>query len=420
MEIRPLKNYDRIITAPADKSITHRAVMFSALGYGSARVHNALLADDCMSTIACMRRLGANIEAGEVIKINGGIKSGNVAGLFVGNSGTTMRLLTGALCGRDINVEIDGDLSIRRRPMKRIIDPLTEMGAHIESASRGTAPLRIEGAKLRGITYRMPVASAQVKSAVLLAGLTAEGETTVIENVISRDHTERMLRGMGANIRVDGSAVTVGTSILKCTDVYVPGDISGAAFALCLAAGMKGGHVTVQNVGVNPTRTGILDVLKSAGAAFEVKNLREDIEPYADIELEYTALKPFELDGAIMPRLIDEVPVLAALAAFIEGRSVIRGAEELKVKESNRIDVVVDALKRMGADVTATADGMIINGRGRLQGGAEIDCVGDHRIAMAMAVAGALSEDGVKLIGHECASVSYPDFYKEVLGIGND
>lgn len=410
MEIKPINSFNKILKVAGDKSITHRAIMFNALSEGKAVISKGLLGEDCLSTIDCMRKLGADIElSGDKITVEGKPLAG--ASLNVGNSGTTMRLLSGALCGQNINVVLDGDNSIRSRPMKRVIEPLGLMGAKFDS-SNGYAPLSIYGSPLNGIEYNMPIASAQVKSAILLAGLCAEGKTTVIEKVKSRDHTELMLKAMGADIAIDGLNVTIKKSKLVGKNVIVPADISSAAYPLILACCLKGSILNAINVGINPTRTGIIDVLKACGAKIYFDNVKDNIEKAADISLKYTALKPFVIEGDIVPRLIDEIPILAVLGCFIEGTSIIRGAEELKVKESNRIDTTVSALKAMGADITATNDGMIINGKGYLEGGAVIETKRDHRIAMALAVAGACSKKGVKLINHECAYISYPNFYE--------
>ena len=358
-----------------------------------------------------MRSLGAKIEVeGDTVIIEGcpDFKSSH---LFVGNSGTTFRLLCGLLAGKDGNFTLDGDDSIRSRPMDRVIKPLERMGAKITSKS-GYAPVSIEGNDLMGIHYDMPIASAQVKSAILLAGLNADGETVVNEQVVSRNHTEIMLKSMGADIETLGSTTKIRRSNLNSVSLTVPGDISSATYALVLGA--VSGRATVKGVGVNPTRDGIISVLKDVGAYIEYDNYNNDGEPIADVTVKKTVLKPFVIGKEIMPRLIDEIPALAVLACFIEGESVITGAQELKVKESNRIDTTVRALRALGADVTATDDGMVICGKGYLDGGAIVDSYGDHRIAMSMAVAGALSKKGATVLSAECCAVSYPDFFRLV------
>ncbi len=329
------------------------------------------------------------------------------------NSGTTLRLLTGLLTGYPGKFVLDGDASIRKRPMKRVVEPLREMGAKITFSEGVRAPLSVTGARLKGISYNMPVASAQVKSAILLAGLNADGITTVHETIRSRNHTELMLKAMGAKIWIENHATAIMRGTLTAIDVDVPGDISSAAYPMVLAACLKGAHVTLKNVGVNPTRTGIITVMKECGAAVEESQVRYAVEKIATLDVSYTGnMKPFNIGRELIPYLIDEIPVLAVLACFIDGESVITGAEELKVKESNRIDTTVGMLKAMGADITATDDGMIIRGGKGLKGGATIDPRGDHRIAMAAAVAAAMSERGADILDPGCVAVSYPDFFR--------
>lgn len=413
MEIKPVKNFVKTVVPAPDKSITHRAIMFNSIAAGKAKITNALLGNDCVSTIDCMRKLGAHIETdGNTVTVEGRENPGS-AKLDVGNSGTTFRLLCGLLSGREGDFTLDGDSSIRSRPMKRVIDPLSLMGADIVGTEGGRAPVAIHGRKLRGISYKMPVASAQVKSAILLAGLSAEGITCVHEKIRSRNHTELMLKAMGAKIWIENYTVSVMKSKLNAVNVEVPGDISSAAYAMVLAAVKQDAAVTLKNVGINPTRAGIITVMKECGADIAFSSAKNNAEKSADITVKYTrGLKPFNLGKDIMPYLIDEIPVLAVLACFIEGTSVISGAEELKVKETNRIDTTVGALKAMGADIEATDDGMIIHGGKGLKGGAVIDPKGDHRIAMALSVAAALSRDGAEILNPECAFVSYPGFYE--------
>lgn len=413
MEIKPLKRFYKTLDVAPDKSVTHRAIMFNAAAEGHATVTNALLGEDCVSTIECMRALGAKIDvSGDVVTVVGTDKF-KKASLNVGNSGTTFRLLCGLLAGKEGVFDIDGDESIRHRPMRRVIDPIKLMGGDIESVG-GKAPVTVVGkSDLSGIDYQMPVASAQVKSAILLAGLSANGVTTVRESVKSRNHTEIMLKSMGADITVDGLNVSVKKSKLKAVDVTVPGDISSAAYPLVLACALNDSSVTVKNVGVNETRAGLLTVLSDCGADVTLENERGDGEPVADITVRSgRKLKAIKIGEEIMPYLIDEIPVIAVLCCFCEGESVISGAQELKIKESNRIDTTVSMLKAMGADIEATDDGMIIRGTGKLTGGATIDAHGDHRIAMSAAIAGALSELGVTILDPECAAVSYPNFYE--------
>ena len=413
MEVKPLKSFVKTLAPAPDKSVTHRAIMLNSVAMGKAEITNALLGADCMSTIECMRAMGAKIEVdGSRVLVEGGEEL-KPAEMYVGNSGTTLRLLTGLLTGYPGKFVLDGDASIRKRPMKRVVEPLREMGAKITFSEGVRAPLSVTGARLKGISYNMPVASAQVKSAILLAGLNADGITTVHETIRSRNHTELMLKAMGAKIWIENHATAIMRGTLTAIDVDVPGDISSAAYPMVLAACLKGAHVTLKNVGVNPTRTGIITVMKECGAAVEESQVRYAVEKIATLDVSYTGnMKPFNIGRELIPYLIDEIPVLAVLACFIDGESVITGAEELKVKESNRIDTTVGMLKAMGADITATDDGMIIRGGKGLKGGATIDPRGDHRIAMAAAVAAAMSERGADILEPGCVAVSYPDFFR--------
>lgn len=415
MTIKPLRSISGAFDLPGDKSITHRAIMFNSIAEGEAKVYNALLGEDCLATINCMRKLGAKISVEpDYVHIVGARKLKNSQELYVGNSGTTIRLLTGLLCGAGVSAELDGDDSIKKRPMNRIIEPLAMMGAKITSAPGGYAPLKIKGGSLKGIEYKMPVASAQVKSCLLLAGLFAEGTTTIIEDVKTRNHTELMLEAMSANIIVRKNKISISKSSLKSIDITVPGDISSAAYLMVLATILKDSYIVLKNVGVNPTRTGILDILKICGAKITMLNKRSTgEEPVSDMLIQSAdAIKPFVIGGDLIPRLIDEIPILAVLACFADGVSVIKDAKELKVKESNRIDTTVNMLKKMGARIEATDDGMIITGTGALMGGVEIDAGLDHRLAMSAAIAGAVSLDGVEIKNAEIADVSYPGFYK--------
>ena len=412
MHIRPLKNFDRVLETAPDKSITHRAVMFNAFARGEATVTNALLGGDCKSTIACMRALGAEITVdGSTVKVKGATVFKD-ATLDAGNSGTTTRLLTGLLAGKNVTATLDGDDSLRTRPMKRVTEPLSAMGA-IVATTDGKVPLTVRPAVLHGIDYVMPMASAQVKSAVILAGINADGVTRVTEPALSRNHTELMLKAMGADIAQDGLTVTVRRSEPKAVDVRVPGDISSAAFLLG-AAVVTGGSVTVRNVGLNPTRTGIVEVLRAMGAKITIDNYSDEVEPIGDLTVKSAPLRPFKITKEIVPSLIDELPLLAAIACYANGTSVISGAEELKVKESDRIATTVEALTALGADVEPTEDGMIIHGHGGLKGGGTTNARGDHRIAMTSAVAALGSELGCDIDGAETASISYPGFWEVI------
>ena len=415
--VKKIKSYDRVIDCMPDKSISIRAVLFNAIADGTAVIENLLQSDDVKSALGCAESLGAHVEfiGGKVI-ITGARPAGSR--LDCGNSGTTARLLTGLLAGYDGTFRISGDDSLRSRPMRRVIDPIVSMGGKIVcDIADGRLPLSVIDApeSLRGIDYEMPIASAQVKSAILLAGLSADGETTVRERVISRDHTENMLAAMGADIMRGDGYTTVRRSALCAKDMIVTGDISSAAYPMCLAL-MTGGRCTVKNVGINKTRTGILDVLNDMGANIVYENLRGGAEPSADITVSGgNRLKPFEIDGDIIPRLIDEIPALCALACFVEGDSIVRGASELRVKETDRIASTADALGALGANVETASDGLIVHGGKKLSFGV-VDPRLDHRIAMIGAIAGAAG-DGANILDAECAAVSYPNFFGEVIDV---
>lgn len=408
------------ITIPGDKSISHRAVMFGSLANGTTEVTNFLQGADCLSTISCFRKLGIDIEnTPDRILIHGkglhGLKESSDI-LDTGNSGTTTRLISGILAGQNFTTVLNGDASIQTRPMKRIITPLTQMGADIISLKgNDCAPLQIRGKSLHGISYVSPVASAQVKSCVLLAGLYADAPTSVTEPVLSRNHTELMLKGFGAGITSDGTTCTIEPDpVLTGTDIQVPGDISSAAYFIAAGLMIPDSEILIKNVGINPTRDGILRVVKEMGARITVLN--EKIcagEPTCDLLVQSSPLKGVTIGGEIIPTLIDEIPMIAVLACFAEGTTVIRDAQELKVKESNRIDTVVSNLKAMGAHIEATDDGMIIEGGYPLHG-AVIDSHLDHRIAMSFAI-GALACDGeTEILGADCVKISYPQFYDTI------
>ena len=419
MLIHKMKRIQGEITVPGDKSISHRAVMLGALADGTTHINGFLRGADCLSTIDCFRRMGVRIDDnGESLTVYGnglhGLRAPKVT-LYTGNSGTTTRLLCGILAGQPFDAEITGDASICKRPMGRVTKPLSLMGADIENEY---CPLIIHGTKLHGIDYSMTVASAQVKTAIILAGLYAEGETVIHEIEKSRDHTELMLGAMGADIAVDGLTVRVGkTDRLAPQDVTVPGDISSAAFFMVLGSIMPDSEITIKNVGINPTRTGIIDVMKAMGADISVFNERtEGGEPTADMAVRTSSLHGTEIGGALIPRLIDELPVIAAAAVFANGKTVIRDAQELKVKETNRIRAVVDEFKKAGVDITETDDGMIING-GRTIHGADFSTYGDHRMAMSLAILAQLAEGGSTLDDASCVDVSYPGFFNDFYGL---
>ena len=417
MPINPIKKFSRVISScPPDKSITHRAVMLSSLADGVSTVRGILLGEDCRATIDCMRRLGVIVEIdGDTARITGG-KRLRSADLYAANSGTTMRLLCGVLASNEGRWSISGDQSLSCRPMKRVIDPLTEMGGKIGSRD-GRAPLEIDGGKLHGIRYDMPIASAQVKSAVLLAGLNADGMTTVVERERTRDHTEIMLSHMGADITVRGNEITIcGGRKLSPIDMSVAGDISSAAYPLICGL-MTGGVVTVRSVGINPTRAGLLEIFDQIGVEYGCDGVREECgEKVCDITVRSLGDgKGFRIGGELLPRLIDEIPVLAVLACALGGDSVIEDAGELRVKESDRIAAVARLINAFGGNAEERGDGVIIHPVGRLAGGA-FDPLYDHRMAMAAAVALAASERGGRVLGGECVAVSYPDFWDMLVG----
>jgi len=398
------------VRLPGDKSISHRALILNAVAGGRARIGGLSDGADVASTAGCLRALGVEIEAGHVegCGLDGLREPGG--SLDCGNSGTTMRLLAGLLAGRPFPVTLVGDESLSRRPMDRVATPLRMMGARAE-----TGPLRVGGRRpLCGIEYRSPMASAQVKSAVLLAGLSAEGTTTVVEPAATRDHTERMLAAMGAQIERDGLAVAVTAPAgeLRPLDVDVPGDLSAAAFWLVAAGLHAAGDVCVPGVGVNPTRTALLDALEGCGVRIARRNPRlQGVEPVADLEVAPAlAGRPLEIGGALAAELIDELPVLAVAAALLPGTSRITGAGELRVKESDRVAAMTAGLSAMGAAVRELPDGWEIRGPRHLEG-ARVDSGGDHRVAMALAVAGLLADGETEIEGAECVDISYPGFW---------
>lgn len=414
------------LTVPGDKSISHRAVMFGALAEGVTTIHGFLNGADCLSTIDCFRKMGVAIEEKEdEIFVHGkglyGLQAPD-APLYVGNSGTTTRLISGILAGQTFSAVLSGDASLNSRPMNRVIDPLTRMGAEIASQNHdGCAPLTIQGTPLHGIHYDSPVASAQVKSCILLAGLYAEGETSVTEPALSRDHTERMLRSFGANIRQEGLTCTITPpATLHSQHIEVPGDISSAAFFLVAALISPDAKIIIKNVGINPTRAGILDVCQAMGANICCENLREEGgEPVADLYVQSSPLHGTVIEGKIIPTLIDELPVIALLACFARDETIIRDAHELRVKESDRIAIVSQNLQAMGADILPTDDGFIINSQEGRQTppvlhGATIDCAMDHRIAMTFAIAGLNADGETCITDSECVDVSYPAFFEQL------
>ena len=434
---RPLKGD---VFVPGDKSISHRSIMFGALAKGSTEVTGFLESADCLSTIECFKKLGVHID--HTMRPTNGVPTITVHGaglhslkapdstLYTGNSGTTTRLMSGILAAQPFDCMITGDASIEKRPMSRVIVPLNQMGADVSSA-RGNdcAPLIIKGKKaLHGISYRNPIASAQVKSAILLAGLYAEGDTVVYEPALSRNHTELMLSSFGADIHNevarDGSAVAILHPGVPLTGrkINVPGDISSAAYFIVAALMVPGSELLVRNVGINKTRSGILTVLGQMGADITLLNVNETGEPVADILVKYSELhgntenNTFEVGGKTIPTMIDELPVLAVLAATANCDTIIRDAAELKVKESNRIDTVVENLKAMGCDIEATDDGMIIHG-GKPLKGADINTHKDHRLAMSFAIAGLVAQGTTRILDDACVGISYPSFFNDLFNL---
>lgn len=420
MKLKKIQSLRGELTVPGDKSISHRAVMFGALAQGMTEVHHFLKGADCLSTIDCFRRLGIRIEeTDDILLIHGKGLDGLVSPtdiLDAGNSGTTTRLLAGILAAQPFSSTLTGDASLQKRPMKRIVDPLTQMGASLTSINEnGCVPLRIAGRPLHGIHYISSVASAQVKSAVLLAGLYAEGETSVTEPFVSRDHTELMLGSFGAQIAASGTTVTIQPRpALSGQCITVPGDISSAAYFIAAALLVPNSEVLIRNVGINPTRDGILKAAQAMGGNIQLLNRRTaGGEPVADLLVTSSSLHGITIEGSMIPGLIDELPVIAVMAAAAQGTTVIRDAAELKVKESDRIAVMVKNLSAMDADITGTDDGMIIRG-GPALCGAQIDAFEDHRIAMSFAVAALFADGETEIRGSDCVQISYPGFYEDL------
>ncbi len=420
--IAPTRGLKGEVTIPGDKSISHRSIMLGSIALGTTEITHFLDGADCLSTIDCFRKMGVEIERkpSSILVHGKGLRglTAPATTLNVGNSGTTTRLISGILSGQNFATTLSGDDSLNSRPMKRIMTPLNTMGAHIRSLNdNGCAPLHIRPGALHGIHYQSPVASAQVKSAVLLAGLYADSPTSVTEPALSRNHTELMLQGFGAyvatDLHTDGTATA---HVEPCKELYgqqicVPGDISSAAYFIAAALLVPGSELLVKNVGTNFTRAGFLKVCKAMGADIEtVSQTIEGGESRADLLVRYSHLKGTVIEGDIIPTLIDEIPMIAIMAAFADGQTVIRDAAELKVKETNRIDTVTAGLKAMGAVITPTDDGMIIEGTGHLNG-ASIQSYLDHRIAMAFSVAGLASDGETQIVDSQCVDVSYPEFY---------
>lgn len=420
MDIAKIKRAYGEITVPGDKSISHRGVFLGSLAEGMTEINGFLSGADCLSTIDCFRKMGIHIElnVGKVTVYGKGLHglSRPSDTLYTGNSGTTTRLLCGILAGQSFDSVITGDASICKRPMKRVAEPLSRMGALIEG---DYCPLRITGTQLHGMDYRMTVASAQVKTAILLAGLYADSPTVIHETEKSRNHTELMLKTMGADINESGRDITITPAHeLFAQKIDVPGDISSAAFFMVLGAIMPNSLITVKNVGINPTRTGIIDVMRDMGADITIENIHSSAgEDAADITVKTSSLKGTVIGGEIIPRLIDELPIIAAAALFADGETVIKDAQELKVKETNRITAVVNEFKKCGADITETDDGMIIKGQKPLHG-ADFCSYGDHRMAMSLTVLAQLADGASTLDDAKCVEISYPKFFEDFYSLG--
>ena len=425
MKITKTNRINGTINVPGDKSISHRALMFSALVMGKTEIVGLAACQDVLSTKQCIEMMGIEFETfGTKTIVTGGGLTGlkkPAAILDAGNSGTTLRLLSGILAGQNFSSTITGDASLKKRPMKRIIDPLQQMGANISGSQDQCAPLTITPGKLIQFEHKLKIASAQIKSCLLLAGLFISGHTTVIEPAKSRDHTERMLQYLGVDISINENTVSVaGLPILKPNPLDVPGDISSAAFFLVAASIIQDSKIRLKNIGINPSRTGILDVLNLMGANYTLNHKKiANNEERADIDILHNQLNGIEIKGNLIPRIIDEIPVLAIAATQAKGQTIIKDAKELRVKESDRIKAVVNNLQKMGAKITELPDGMVIEGEQRLQG-AEIESYGDHRIAMAFTVAG-LVADGITTINNpECVDISFPGFFNQLKDLRND
>ncbi len=417
--IEKIKKLKGNISVPGDKSISHRSLILGSIAQGETRIYNFLNSLDCLKTLECMQALGAEIELGKDNSVK--IKCKGLYGLQepkdildVGNSGTTIRLLAGLLSGQDFYSVLNGDASIRKRPMKRVIEPLRLMGADMWGRKDGQfAPLSVKGNKLNSLQYTLPVASAQVKTALLLAGLYTAGETVIKEPLPTRDHTERMLEIMQADLKISPTEIKViGGKELKGADIFIPGDISSAAYFITAASILRDSQIIIKHVGVNPTRTGIIKILKKMGARINILNYQiKSNEPQADLKIEYSDLKNIEIRKEEVPLLIDELPLVAVVATQAQGKTVVSGAKELRIKETDRIKAIVNELKKMGADIEEKEDGFIVTGPSRLKG-AVCESYNDHRIAMSLVVAALLAEGKTMIRNSECIDISFPCFEK--------
>ncbi len=418
MKLQKTNKIEGIIEVPADKSITHRAVMLSSIATGKSVITNYLPSDDCLRTIEAFRQMGADIKTGkDVLHIEGaGMRLQKPQNdIYCGNSGTTTRIMMGILAGQDFESRLTGDPSLSKRPMKRVSEPLSLMGAEIISAD-GMLPLTVKGKNpLKAIQYDCDKSTAQVKSAVLFAGLYADGATTYSEPSKSRDHSERMLKAFGADIEIDGNSVTINPAVkLNAQNITVPGDISSAAFFVAAALIVPGSKLTVKNVNINPTRDGLIEVLLKMGADITLTNEREvSGEPVCDINVKYSKLKAVNIDGSIIPGMVDEIPVFALIASQAQGITKITGAAELRVKESDRIKAVAGQFLKLGIEIEELEDGLIINGNpGQPFNGVQVETYSDHRIAMTLAVAALLSSGEMKIKDADCVNISFPGFYE--------
>ncbi len=401
------------ITIPADKSISHRAVILCSLAKGKSIIKNFSNGKDPVSSLKICKSLGIDINyinSNELSIISDGNLSIPLENLYCGNSGTTMRLMAGVLAGQNFNSTLTGDESLSNRPMKRIIEPLSLMGADIKSKNN-KSPLKIYGKKLHGINYKSELASAQVKSSILLAGLMTDGTTSFTEPTLSRNHTELMLSYMNANITTNGLETSISKSELEPKTIEIPGDISSAAYFIAAALIVPNSEIILKNVGLNPTRTGILEILQKMGANIEILNQKNiSNEPVGDLKIKYSQLKSCTIQGSIIPKLIDELPVIAVLATQAEGTTIIKDAQDLRNKESDRIKAIVNELKKLGADIEETPDGMIIHGPQKLLGGINVDSYQDHRIAMSLYVAGLLCSKEILIQDFDWVKISFPEF----------
>jgi 3-phosphoshikimate 1-carboxyvinyltransferase len=421
LKVRKLKSFPAEISVPGDKSISHRAAMFAGMADGTTVIEGFLPSEDCLCTVKAMEAMGAGVEPLEELEGVGLVKmaitghgpklKAPTGPIDCGNSGTTIRLLSGIMAGQDFTAEMIGDASLSKRPMKRVADPLALMGAKVEGqGEKICAPLRITGSPLKPITYTLPMASAQVKSAVLLAGMFAPGKTTVIEPVATRNHTERIMSHFGVKWLRDGNAISVyGGQVPRATDIVVPGDISSAAFWMVAAAASPGQQITLKNVGLNPTRTGVIAVLLKMGAHITSYETDSSGEPRGNVVVQGSDLNATVIGGDEIPNVIDELPILAVAGALARGNTLIKDARELRVKETDRIAAVAENLRRMGVEVIEYEDGMEIIGGAKLRG-ATITTYHDHRIAMAFAIAGMFAEGETIIEGSECINTSYPGF----------